>query len=297
MKIKKAIIAAAGQGTRFLPQTKAIPKEMLPIIDKPIIQYIVEELVEAGIEDIVIVTSYHKRSIEDHFDEPNSDLVETLSQGDEAKKQLLKELYDIANLANFIYVRQKDLKGNAVPLLNSESIIGNEPFIYTFADDFIKAKPGRFSQLVNVYDQYGLSVLSCLQADDEANYKQYGYVGGKNFGESLIEINTIIEKPGSKAAAPSSLASLSSYAFNPSIFRSIHKIKNDLKPGEELLLQKAIQLSIDNGEKILAYEIKNAKYYDNGNKLEYLKTIVDLGLQHPTIGKSFNEYIRSRMKL
>lgn len=296
MKIKKAIIAAAGQGTRFLPQTKAVPKEMLSLVDKPIIQYIVEELVEAGIKDIIIVTSSYKRAIEDHFDEPNSDLVETLNKGDKSKQQLLKELYDIANLANFTFVRQKGLKGNAVPLLNCESIIGQEPFIYTFGDDFIQANPSRFKQLVTIYKQHGLSVLSCLQADTEANYKQYGYVSGQTISDSLVEISTIVEKPGSKLAAPSSLASLSSYIFNPSIFQSIHIIKNQLKPGNELLLQDAVQYSIDHGEKILACEIKNAKYYDSGNKLEYLKTVVDFGFQHPTIGASFKAYVRQKIK-
>ena len=295
MKIKKAIIAAAGQGTRFLPQTKAVPKEMLPLIDKPIIQYIVEELVAAGIEDIIIVTSSYKRAIEDHFDEPNSDLVETLKKGDETKQHLLKELYDIANLANFVFVRQKGLKGNAVPLLNCESIIGQEPFIYTFGDDFIQANPSRFKQLTTVYKQYGLSVLSCLQADNEVNYKQYGYVSGEAISESLVEVSTIVEKPGSKSAAPSSLASLSSYVFNPSIFQSIRAIKNKLKPGDELLLQNAIQYSINHGEKILACEIKNAKYYDSGNKLEYLKTVVDFGLEHPDISANFKEYIRQKI--
>jgi UTP--glucose-1-phosphate uridylyltransferase len=296
MKIKKAIIAAAGQGTRFLPQTKAVPKEMLPLIDKPIIQYIVEELVEAGIEDIIIVTSSYKRAIEDHFDEPNVDLVNTLQKGDATKQQLLKELYRIANLANFIYVRQKGLKGNAVPLLNCESIIGQEPFIYTFGDDFIKAQPGRFSQLVDIYSQYSQSVLACLPADNEINYKQYGYVGGQEIGESLMEVSTIVEKPGSRAAAPSTLASLSSYVFNPSIFQSIQAIKKQLKPDKELLLQDAIQHSINHGDKVLAYEIKNAKYYDSGNKLEYLKTTVDFGLQHPEIGTSFKEYLRQKIK-
>ena len=296
MKIRKAIIAAAGHGTRFLPQTKAMPKEMLPLIDKPIIQYIVEELVEAGIEDIVIVTGYHKRSIEDHFDEPSSDLVETLMKGDETKKHILKELRDISNLANFVYIRQKGFKGNAAPLLNSESIIGNEPFIYTFGDDFIKASPGRFSQLVDVYNQHGLPVLSCLQANNDTDYKHYGYIGGKIFDETLIEVNRIVEKPGSKEAAPSSLASLSSYVFNPSIFQSIHEVIKNHNPDSELSLQKAIQCSIDNGERILAYEVQNAKYYDSGNKLEYIKTIVDLGLQHPVLGKSFREYILNRMK-
>ncbi len=164
-KVRKALIAAAGFGTRFLPQTKALPKEMLPIIDKPIIQYIVEELVDAGIEDIVIVTGYHKRSIEDHFDKISSDLRANLEQGN--KTELLEITERISNLANFAYVRQKGPYGTGVPLLNAAHLIGNEPFIYTYADDFIKATPSRFKQLIKTYEQHQGSVLTCVERDND----------------------------------------------------------------------------------------------------------------------------------
>ena len=295
MKIRKAVIAAAGLGTRFLPQTKAMPKEMLPLIDKPIIQYIVEELVEAGIEDIIIVTGYHKRTIEDHFDVPSSELIEALQKGDETKQNNLRELQKIANLANFIYIRQKGPKGNATPILNSEHIIGKEPFIYTYGDDFIRAKPARFNQLVKVYEQYGLSVLSCLQKSDPEDFNRYGYVGGSKYGKNLTTIENIIEKPGNKENSPSILASLSSYVFNPSIFDSLHETLKDHNPDSEFSLQKAIQHNINNGEKILAYEVQNARYHDSGTKLEYLKTIVDLGLENSDIGNSFAEYIKQKL--
>ena len=147
--VRKAVIAAAGFGTRFLPQTKALPKEMLPLVDKPIIQYIVEELVEAGIEDIVIVTGYHKRSIEDHFDNMSAELRNNLKQSN--KLELLEETKKISNLANFAYIRQKGPYGNATPVLNAEHLVGDEPFIYTFADDFIVASPSRFKQMIEVY--------------------------------------------------------------------------------------------------------------------------------------------------
>ena len=140
-KVTKAVIAAAGFGTRFLPQTKAMPKEMLPLIDKPIIQYVVEELVKVGIEDIVIVTGYSKRSIEDHFDRPSQDLINNLKQGGDSKKHLLEEVEEISELANFIYIRQKGVYGSGTPLLNAEHIIGDEPFIYTWSDDFIVSDP------------------------------------------------------------------------------------------------------------------------------------------------------------
>ena len=140
-KIRKAVIPAAGFGTRFLPQTKAMPKEMLPVVDKPIIQYIVEELVEAGITDIIVVTGSQKRAIEDHFDRPSLDLVDNLQVGGEKKRHLLEEVERIADMANFIYVRQKGPYGNGTPLLNVRDVVGNEPFIYTWSDDFIVAEP------------------------------------------------------------------------------------------------------------------------------------------------------------
>jgi len=136
-KVTKAVIPAAGFGTRFLPQTKAMPKEMLPVVDKPIIQYIVEELVEAGIKDIIIVTGANKRSIEDHFDTPNKDLVENLEAGGEKKKPLLDEIKKISELANFVYIRQKGPYGNGTPLLNVRHIIGDEPFVYAWSDDLL----------------------------------------------------------------------------------------------------------------------------------------------------------------
>ena len=153
-KIRKAVIPAAGFGTRFLPQTKAMPKEMLPIVDKPIVQYIVEELVGVGIEDIIIVTGYHKRTIEDHFDKPSLELLGNLRNGGGSKAHLIEQTEQISNLANFIYIRQKGPYGNGTPLLNVASIIGDEPFIYTWSDDFIKSTPSRFQQFIDVYNEY-----------------------------------------------------------------------------------------------------------------------------------------------
>ena len=179
-KITKAVIPAAGFGTRFLPQTKAMPKEMLPIVDKPIIQYVVEELVEAGIKDIFIVTGYHKRTIEDHFDAPNLDLIENLRMGGEKKRYLLEEVEKISNLANFVYVRQKGPYGNGTPLLNVRHLIGNEPFIYTWSDDFIVAEPkSRMRQLIEAYEKYGVTCLGSIRVTKDEDYDRYGFTGGK----------------------------------------------------------------------------------------------------------------------
>jgi UTP--glucose-1-phosphate uridylyltransferase len=196
--VRKAVIAAAGFGTRFLPQTKAMPKEMLPLVDKPIIQYIVEELAGAGISDIVIVTGYHKRSIEDHFDYMSADLRNNLKMA--GKTELLEETKRISELADFAYVRQKGPYGNASPLMSAQHLIGDEPFIYAFADDFVLANPSRFKQLISIYESHGGSVLTCVKTDNEADYKKYGFVSGSQLGESLIQVDKIIEKPGSKAA-------------------------------------------------------------------------------------------------
>ena len=172
-KIRKAVIPAAGFGTRFLPQTKAMPKEMLPIVDKPVIQYVVEELVDAGITDIILVTGYHKRTIEDHFDAANLDLLENLRQGGEKKRPLLEQVERISKMANFVYVRQKGPYGNGTPLINVRHLIGNEPFIYTFSDDFIIASPSRFKQMIEIYERYGSSVMGSIRAKTDEDYKRY----------------------------------------------------------------------------------------------------------------------------
>ena len=287
-RVTKAVIAAAGFGTRFLPQTKAMPKEMLPIIDKPVIQYIVEELIDAGIEDIVIVTGDHKRAIEDHFDAPSEELARVLKE--DGKVDLLAEVERIANLANFAYVRQKGPMGNATPLLNAARLLGDQPFIYTFGDDFIRADPGRFRQMVQVAVRTGAGVLSCVRAAQDEDYDRYGFVDGDQVEEGLLTIASIIEKPG-KAAAPSNLASVSSYLLTPAILGYLEEGRRALRPGEPFSLQQVIQAFLDAGGELYAYEVRNARYYDSGNKLEYLRTIVDLALDHPVIGPPFRAYL------
>jgi len=291
-KITKAVIPAAGFGTRFLPQTKAMPKEMLPIVDKPIIQYIVEELVDAGIKDIIIVTGYHKRTIEDHFDYPNLDLVENLKMGGEKKRPLLEEVEKIANLANFIYVRQKGPYGNGSPLLNVRSIVGDEPFIYTWSDDFIVAKPSRFKQLISAYEKYGYSCLSGVKATKDEDYRRYGFVGGKELEPGIIDANILIEKPG-KENAPSDLSTVSGFIFTPDIFDYLDKVLENLEEGQEFYYNDALKLMLEDGKHVLGVEIKDGKYYDTGNKMEYLKTVVEFALKHPDLNGEFREYLKS----
>lgn len=292
----KAIIAAAGFGTRFLPQTKAMPKEMLPLIDKPIIQYVVEELVDAGIKDIIIVGSSNKRSIEDHFDEPNEDLLANLRAGGTKKQHYIDSLYDLANLANFIYVRQKGPYGNATPLACAAHLIGDdEPFIYTFADDFFVATPTRFRQMVDLYEKHGKPVLTCKRVVEDDEYDRYGIVAGEELGDGLLKMSHIVEKPGKKET-PSNLASVSSYLLEGSLFAYIDRAKETYDGSGEFNVQPIMQQMIDDGHEHLAMEVKDGRYYDTGNKLEYVKTVIDFGLRHEDMGDDLRNYLKEMIQ-
>ena len=289
-KVKKAVIPAAGFGTRFLPQTKAMPKEMLPIVDKPVIQYVVEELVEAGIRDIIMVTGYHKRSIEDHFDEPSDALVDNLKMAGDRKKHLLEDVKEVSNLANFVYVRQKGPYGNGTPLLNVRHLIGDEPFIYTWSDDLIWAEKGQTKQLIEAYEKYGVSCMASIKAEEDEDYSRYGFAGGHEIEEGIIDIDKIVEKPG-KDNAPSDLANVSGHLFTPQIFDYLEPALKSRGEGEELYYNDALKLMLEDGIRILAVEIQGGTYYDTGNKLEYLKTVVDFALRHEKINGKFREFL------
>ncbi|MEO8784953.1 MAG: sugar phosphate nucleotidyltransferase [Candidatus Saccharimonadales bacterium] len=290
--VRKAVIAAAGFGTRFLPQTKAMPKEMLPLVDKPIIQYIVEELVEAGIEDIVIVTGYHKRSVEDHFDNMSADLRSNLTKA--GKSQLLEQTKAISSLANFAYVRQKGPYGSATPVKNVAHLIGHEPFIYTFADDLIVAKPNRFKQMIDLYERLNGIILPCIKLDQDDQYDRYGVVAGQAVEPGIIKMSQLVEKPG-KQAAPSNLASVGAYLLTPDVFEYIDRGIASLPDGKEFYLTDyVLQPMIEAGKPVYGCEMSNGIYYDTGNKLDYVKTVVDFALQHPEIKDDFSQFIRQK---
>jgi len=293
-RVRKAIIPAAGFGTRFLPQTKAMPKEMLPIVDKPVIQCIVEELVDVGITDIIIVTGYHKRTIEDHFDNPSTDLIENLKMGGEKKQPLLDAVLKVSNLANFAYVRQKGPYGNGTPLMNVRHLIGNEPFIYTWSDDFILAKPSRFKQLMKAYEKYGFSCMASVRAQTDADYDRYGFAAGLELEKGVIDCETIIEKPG-KANAPSDLANVSGFLLTSDIFNYLDSVMTNLQPGQEFYYNDALKLMLKDQKHVLAVEIMNGKYYDTGNKLEYMKTQVEFALRDPSMSRDFRDYLKKLM--
>jgi UTP--glucose-1-phosphate uridylyltransferase len=294
-KVTKAVIAAAGFGTRFLPQTKAMPKEMLPLVDKPIIQVIVEELASAGVTDIVIVTGYHKRTIEDHFDHISADLQNNLEQGN--KTALLEATSKISGLANFAYIRQKGPYGTGTPLLNAAHLISDEPFIYTFADDFVAAEPSRFAQMIKLYEEKGGSVITAVRRDGDEDYKRYGYVAGEEVSPGVVDMKTIIEKPGTRDTAPSDLASVSGYLFDPAMVGYLLKQREAYDPkAGEFMIQEAMQTMIDDGHKIYALDTKNGEYYDTGNPLEYLKTVFNFAMKRDDIGKPLTDYLREKLQ-
>jgi UTP--glucose-1-phosphate uridylyltransferase len=283
--VKKAVIPAAGFGTRFLPQTKAMPKEMLPIVDKPVIQYVVEELVAAGIKDIVIVTGWHKRAIEDHFDYPN-ELIQTLKE--QGKDKLIDEVKRTAELANFIYIRQKGPYGNGTPVLCAKNVIGDEPFVVAWGDEFIYAKPPRALQCIEVFEKYGDPVISAVRVP-KADVSRYGIVEAVNVENNIYQIKKLIEKP-SLEEAPSNLAAHGCYVLTPDIFPILEK----LEPGKsnEIWLTDAIR-ELMKSRPVYACEVKDGKYFDTGNKLEYLKTVVEFALQHKDLNGDFRDYLKS----
>lgn len=284
-KIRKAVIPAAGFGTRFLPQTKAMPKEMLPIVDKPVIQYVVEEIVASGITDIIMITGWHKRSIEDHFDYP-FELEKRLEEA--GKEKELSEVRRIADMANFIYVRQKGPYGNATPVMCARSVIGNEPFAVLWGDEFIYAKPPRLKQMIDVYEEYGNPVISGVRIREKCDLARYGIADVKHVKDNVYQVLDIVEKPDPDKA-PSNLAAHGAYILPPEIFPIIE----NLKPGRggELWLPEAIEQLLKI-EKVLVCEIANGKYYDTGNKFEYLKTVIELSLEHPELSKDLRLYLK-----
>src|SRR5579883_1056807 len=287
-KIRKAVIPAAGFGTRFLPQTKAMPKEMLPIVDKPVIQYVVEEAVAAGIEDIVIVTGALKRAIEDHFDVPNADLIKNLEAGN--KTALIEQVKKISDLANFIYIRQKGMYGNGTPVLSAEPVIENEMFAVMWGDEFIYSTPPRLTQMVSVYEKYGGAVISAVRIQNKDDLKRYGIADVEPLEKNVYKIRHIVEKPHPENA-PSNLATHGAYILPPDIFAILRQ--QPPGTGGEIYLPEAIAELIRTGYPVYACEIEQGKYYDTGNKLEYLKTVVELALQHPDLQKDFKAFLKS----
>jgi len=282
MKIRKAVIPVAGMGTRFLPATKAQPKEMLTLVDKPIIQYIVEEAVAAGIEEIVFVTSMSKRAIEDHFDR-NFELEYRLRKN--GKKKELKNILDISDMAKFVYVRQRSPKGDGDAILSAREVIGDEPCAIFFGDDIIESRKPAITQLMEVYDRYQDPVAAVAHVPTNM-VSRFGVIDGKKVGDRVYEVSAFVEKP-EPAKRPSNLAHVGRGIITPEIFDILARTKPD-KGGE-------IRLAGAYGEflkkrPIYACEFEGV-WHDCGTKLGFLKAQVAFGLAHPETGKAFRSYL------
>ncbi len=287
-QVRKAVIAAAGLGTRFLPQTKAMPKEMLPIIDKPVIQLVVEGLVEAGVQDIIIVTGPTKRAIEDHFDRSLDLEAELIEKG---KNEVADSLRDIAKMANFVYIRQKGHpKGNGRPILNAAHLIGDEPFFFFFADDFFTGEVSAAKQLLEAYNKTGKSVAALREVpkEDVSKYGIADVVTANDDGSVVVK--GIVEKPEA-SDAPSNLMVGSGYLLTPEIIPILEK--EQVGPDGEIRISDAFtELSETENQCGLIIE---GDYHDTGNPDSYLRTIVDIALLDPQRGPALREFLQKRL--
>lgn len=287
-KIRKAVFPVAGLGTRFLPATKASPKEMLPVVDKPLIQYAVEEAIEAGIEQLIFVTGRNKRAIPDHFDKAYELEAELEAKGKDKLLQLVKDI--VPESVSCIYLRQSEALGLGHAVLCAKPVVGDEPFSVILADDLIDNTTGCVKQMVESYEKHNSSILAVQQvAKDETD--KYGIVSLKNKTDNEGFISGIVEKPA-PADAPSTLAVVGRYILNPAIFDFIEKTQKGA--GGEIQLTDAIA-DLLTKEEVYAYEFEGIRY-DCGSKLGYLQAGVELGMKHPEIGKEFTQYINSIQK-
>ncbi|KIL35393.1 UTP--glucose-1-phosphate uridylyltransferase [Cohnella kolymensis] len=282
MKVRKAIIPAAGLGTRFLPATKAMPKEMLPIVDKPTIQYIVEEAVESGIEDIIIVTGKGKRAIEDHFDN-SFELEQNLLE--KRKFDLLSEVQKSSNLVDIHYIRQKEPKGLGHAIWCARKFIGNEPFAVLLGDDIVRAEKPCLLQMMEQYERYNASVIG-VQHVPEDEVTRYGIVDGFQLDERFYRVNHLVEKP-KQGDAPSTLAILGRYILSPKIF----EVLSNQVPGAggEIQLTDAIA-GLNRHEAVYAYEFEGVRY-DVGDKMGFIKTIIEFAMQREDLKYSLTDYL------
>lgn len=283
MKITKAVIPAAGLGTRFLPATKAQPKEMLPIVDKPTIQYIVEEAVKSGITDILIITGRSKRAIEDHFDR-SIELELELESKD--KQEMLDTVRAISEMVNVQYVRQKMPKGLGHAILCAKSFVGNEPFAVLLGDDIVDSEVPCLKQLTDAYYENKATVLG-VQQIDRKNVNKYGIVDGMEISKGIHKVNTLVEKPKMEEA-PSNVAILGRYIISPAIF----EILENTKPGAggEIQLTDALK-ELANIEPMIAYEFEG-KRYDVGDKLGFLQATTEFALKNDELKDDFAKYIK-----
>lgn len=282
-KIKKAIIPAAGLGTRFLPATKAMPKEMLPILDTPTIQYIVEEAARAGIEDIIIVTGKHKRAIEDHFDN-QKELESTLK--DKGKLDLLEKVQHSTDLANIFYVRQKEQKGLGHAIWTARQFFGDEPFAVLLGDDIVQSETPAIQQLIEQYEVTQKSIIGVQEVPYEETHR-YGIVEPKTKQGRRYEVSQFVEKPA-PGTAPSNLAIMGRYVLIPEIFKYLDT--QDVGAGGEIQLTDAIE-RLNQDDSVYAYEFDGTRY-DVGEKIGFVKTTLHFALNDPSMKEEMTRYIK-----
>ncbi len=282
-KIRKAVVAVAGSGTRFLPATKTMPKEMLPIVDKPIIQLVAEELVAAGIEDIIMVTKWDKKPLEDHFDH-NWALVDELQKAGKVKR--VKEVKKVADMANFIYVRQKGPYGNGTPVLSAASLVENETFVYIWGDDLVKSTVPFTKQMIDDHKRHGKLMIGVQKVPKEV-VNRYGIV---KLRKGSMEIEDIVEKP-SINEAPSQLADFGRMILNQEIIDILKGIP--LGKDNELWIVDAIRTYVKNGGIFMAKEVEGGEWLTTGDPLNYLKAILKYALDREDIGSDLKEFIKN----
>lgn len=284
MKVRKAAFPAAGLGTRFLPATKAQPKEMLPLVDKPLIQYGVEEALASGIDNIIIITGRGKNAIEDHFD-VSFELEKILEQRGET--ELLAVVKDISDMINMSYVRQKEALGIGHALLTAQALIGNEPFACFLGDDIIDSEIPCTRQLLNVFYEQQHPVVAIEEVDPD-EVSSYGIIAGKEVGDGLYEITDMMEKP-SREEAPTNLAIIGRYILTPDLFEMLAKVGKDTKG--EIQLTNGLKLLLKQ-RPIFGYKFRGTRY-DAGNKLGFLKATVEFALKRKDLGEAFRKYLLS----
>jgi UTP--glucose-1-phosphate uridylyltransferase len=285
-KVTKAVFPVAGMGTRFLPATKASPKEMMPIVDKPLIQYAVEEAVAAGVTDMIFVTGRSKRAIEDHFDKAYELESELEARGKTEMLNFVRNM--LPKHINCIYIRQAEALGLGHAVLCAKPAVGDEPFAVLLADDLLDGDPPVMRQMVDVFNYYHCSVLGVQDVPRE-DTRSYGIVAARPLAERIEQISAIVEKP-KPAEAPSTLAVVGRYVLTPRIFHHLEKVRPG--SGGEIQLTDGIA-SLMEEQQILAYRYKGVRY-DCGSKLGYLQATVELGLRHREIGADFAEYLKQR---
>jgi UTP--glucose-1-phosphate uridylyltransferase len=285
--VTKAVIPAAGLGTRFLPATKAQPKEMLPIVDKPAIQYVVEEAVRAGIDDILIITGRGKRTLEDHFDR-NFELEYYLER--RGKIHQLDEIQALAEMADIHYVRQGEPLGLGHAVSVARKHVGDNPFVVMLGDDIMDRRSKVLQGMIDTYDQYGRSVVALAEFPME-EMSSYGCVKPEPVTDSLVRVLDVVEKP-SPSEAPSNLAVMGRYVFTPEIFGVLEKVRPGV--GGEIQLTDAIAMLLEQ-QTVYGYVFSEGRY-DIGKKLDYLRATVELGVDHPEIGREFAEFLTRFVK-